>query len=1323
MYKNLYKIFLFFFIAIVSGNSFAQTMPLFGDKADGRRTLLHHMPKEVSTSALISHADPDQTLNLSIILQLQNQTQLSSLLKSIYDPTNPNFHHYLTHVQFTQQFGASQIDYIEAAQFLRSKGLSVSRNGFVLNVLGPVRAVEQAFEVHINNYQKSDGTLFYAPDSDPTIPSQVKFLAIGGLDSLPHFKSFAHKGSALSRISPQAGTGPCGSDFPSGSKCLAPADILKAYNFTTVPSNGAGQAVALVEFDGYLKSDIDFFDNYFNLSHVPLKNIYIDGFDGTPGTTSGEDTLDIEMLNGIAPGLQSIIVYMASFSNQGWVDEWNRIASDDSAKVISCSWGGPEPDNVAIIGFDTAIFQQLAAQGQEVFVASGDDGAYDGHNTLSALEPATQPYATGVGISALTINTNGTYQNETASTRGGGGISTFESIPSYQQGMISPASLGSTTMRNVPDVALTADPSATYSIYASGEWEDWWGSSIAAPIWAAFAAIVNEGREDAGKTPLGFINPALYTIARSNAYTTDFHDIISGTNSYYPEAQSYDDATGLGSFNAANLYNYLVSELLPPASLNATANVASVILSWSTSPGAASYNVKRSASLAGPYTTIASGITTTNYTDMSVLTGNTYYYEVSAVNGTVESGNSAAISVTPGPARIITASVIGGTIAPLGAVSVNNGSSQTFIFSSHTGYTAYQVLVDGVAQIPTFSSNNTYTYTFNKVTANHTLQVNFNLATITVGAGPGGKVSPLGINTVASGQGLIITITPASEYIINHVFVDSNDISVPYQDIQPLSYTFNNVTSNHTVQVYFSKICIVNASATAGGSIDPSGPTIEYPENPGFFRITTPSNSGYNLVELLWDGSPVTLPAPELFQGQIIYNYASPVVTSDHTLQAIFSQPGTYPLSVTAVNGTVAQSVNGVASSGPYNKGTVVTLTATPAMGFQFSSWSGAVIGTSNPTTVTMNSYESVTANFIVKPSIPAAPTGLSASSLSTSSGNQRVSLSWNASTEAASYNVLRSTVNGTSFTILKSGVTGTSYADTTVIDQTTYYYVVQAVDAAGTSPNSAQVSVTPWPTNLTATTGNTQVLLTWTASMGAISYNVYRSTIYSGPYTTIASSITKTNYTDTSVVNGTTYYYFVEVLYTGQQIGSSIVSSTPEGPTVTYTLSVTAANGTVARSVNGVTYSGPYNKGTVVTLTATPVTGYQFGSWSGSATGTSNPTTLTMNANESVTANFTLKPSAPPTPTGLKAIGGIGQVVLSWNASAGAINYIVERSTVSGGPYDCTYNNCRALGGNTTYTDTLVNNGTSYYYVVQASNKYAWSPNSAQVRATPQAP
>ncbi len=183
----------------------------------------------------------------------------------------------------------------------------------------------------------------------------------------------------------------------------------------------------------------------------------------------------------------------------------------------------------------------------------------------------------------------------------------------------------------------------------------------------------------------------------------------------------------------------------------------------------------------------------------------------------------------------------------------------------------------------------------------------------------------------------------------------------------------------------------------------------------------------------------------------------------------------------------------------------------------------------------------------------PATPTNLTATA-----GNAQVALGWTASSGATSYNVKRSTTSGGPYTTLASPTT-TSYTDTGLTNATPYFYVVSAVNTSGESANSAQASATPQaapatPTNLTATAGNAQVALGWTASSGATSYNVKRSTTSGGPYTTLASPTT-TSYTDTGLTNATPYFYVVSAVNTsGESANSAQASATPQAAPATPT-------------------------------------------------------------------------------------------------------------------------------------------------------------------------
>jgi len=507
-------------------------------------------------------------LRLAIGLPLRNQAELAVLLRQISAPSSPSYHHYLTPEQFTKKFGPTEDDYQALFAFAAANGLTVSRaypNRVILDVEGAVTDIERTFHVTMRIYQHpTENRTFYAPDTDPSLDFDRPVLHVSGLDNyaLPHPR--LHKISPSARTTtatPHSGSGPDGS--------YAGKDFRAAYA-TAITLTGSGQTVGLVEFDGYYASDITAYEATNGLSSVTLTNVLLDGFGGTPttGPDSGnaEVALDIEMAISMAPGLSKVMVYEAGPDGTP-NDVLSQMASDNQAKQLSCSWGwGGGPDATA-----DQIFEQMAAQGQSFFSASGDSDAFVGDT--SSQFPSDDPYITQVGGTTLTTTgPHGSYVSETAWNSGfvfadrgylgsGGGISTSYSIPGWQQAVSMSSNQGSTTMRNVPDVAMVA---ADISIIADdGQQETVVGTSCATPLWAGFIALVNQQAVSNGLSTVGFINPAIYAIGQGTNYTSDFHDITTGNNEWsesptrFTAVAGYDLCTGWGSPTGSNLISAL----------------------------------------------------------------------------------------------------------------------------------------------------------------------------------------------------------------------------------------------------------------------------------------------------------------------------------------------------------------------------------------------------------------------------------------------------------------------------------------------------------------------------------------------------------------------------------------------------------------------------------------------------------------------------------------------------------------------------------------------------------------------------------------------
>ncbi|HET6386905.1 MAG TPA: protease pro-enzyme activation domain-containing protein, partial [Armatimonadota bacterium] len=636
------------------------SMALTMAPAHAQQRINGYFPHAERGASVLGRLSANEPVRLTLSLPLRNESELQDLISRLYDPTDPVYREYLTPESFTARFGPTQADYDTVASYAVAHGLAIvgtPPNRLLLDVAGPAHAVENAFGVSLYWLKARDGRIFRAPDRNPTVPDYVasRMTGVFGLDTslVPHPQL-----QRLPRVSPgssniltpnQIGTGPGGA--------LTPTDIRTAYNLngSAIPT-GAGQTLGLFELDGYTASDITSYESYYGITPAPLQNVLVDGFSGSPGTGADEVTLDIELMTALAAGVNKIVVYEASDTFSASLDTYNQIATDDVVKTVSSSWGLPENEVSFAASAENSIFAEMAAQGQSLFVSAGDTGAYDDGSTLSVDDPASQPYVVGVGGTKLSVKSGEIYAGESAwnegsGSAGGGGISDVWGIPSWQQGVIFPASLGSMTMRNVPDVSLDADPYTGYSIYYGGGWTIYGGTSCAAPLWAAYATLANQARTTLGEGLLGFPNPLLYQIGAGANYGLDFHDIADGsTNLYYPAVTGYDDATGWGTFNGAEL----LADLAPgfprppvtPSGLIITSGDKKLSLSWTASSGAASYNVKRSTTSGGPYTTMASP-TTNNYVNTGLTDGTTYYYVISAVNGSGESANSSQISGVP----------------------------------------------------------------------------------------------------------------------------------------------------------------------------------------------------------------------------------------------------------------------------------------------------------------------------------------------------------------------------------------------------------------------------------------------------------------------------------------------------------------------------------------------------------------------------------------------------------------------------------------------------------------------------------------------------
>lgn len=561
----------------------AFTLQLSADSSQQVRLKGHVPHNTLSSATYVKNLDAEKQVALTFTLPLRNQAELEQLIERMHNPLDhEHYGKYLSPDEFAARFAPTEESYQQLVSYVESLGLTVTgthQNRVLLNVAGTTSTIEKAFSLNLHEYQMADGQTFHAPNDDPEVSGHIASLIGGvvGLDNSARWHTYHTKKESVDGFASHRSASHA---FPSGpGGGYAPGDLVKAYNLSQVPTNGSGQVIALFELAEYQVSDINTYTNAFGLPQANLKNVIVDG--GSNAGIDAEVTLDIELALALAPASQ-IYVYEGPNTNQGVLDTYSRIATDNIAKQVSTSWGLCETlVNSQYLQAENAIFLQMAAQGQTIYAAAGDSGAYDNYpdQTLAVDDPASQPYIVGVGGTTLHVDpVNGSYVSESVwdnglgNGAGGGGVSKVWPIPSWQKNV---PGVYSKTQRNIPDVALNSDTNTGYAIFHDGQWNIFGGTSCAAPLWAAFTALVNQERIANQKPSLGFANPILYAIGIGSSYSGNFHDITNGNNLFYQAGAGYDSASGLGSFIGATLFASLTNSTppVPPPMVSPALNV------------------------------------------------------------------------------------------------------------------------------------------------------------------------------------------------------------------------------------------------------------------------------------------------------------------------------------------------------------------------------------------------------------------------------------------------------------------------------------------------------------------------------------------------------------------------------------------------------------------------------------------------------------------------------------------------------------------------------------------------------------------------------
>jgi subtilase family serine protease len=533
--------------------------------SQAQSVMTRHMRDEVRLGAAqpMSRMAQQQTMNLDLVLPLRDSAGLESFLADIYNPSSPNFHHFLTPQEFSARFGPTQAQYEEALAFAKANGLTVtggSLNNMEVQVRGSAAAVEKAFHVRMLNYPRSEGNgAFFAPDREPVTSLSFNLWHVSGLDNyaVPH--ALYHKRdeyAAAHGVTPEALVNHATTGSGPGASFLG-SDMRAAYYGGTALT-GAGQNLGLLEFLGTDLADLTtYYKNVGQTNKVPITLLSVDGTStactAAAGCDDTEQTLDMTQALGMAPALASLTLYIGS-TDTAMISAMTT--HNPLPTTIGCSWGWTPADPNTLDPF----FQRMAAQGQNFFAASGDNSTWSRRNEAW---PADDAHVVSVGGTDLvTAGAGGAWSSETAWVDSGGGISPDRiAIPAYQKlsGVINTRNRGSTTLRNGPDVAANAN----FTFYTCANQttclaNQFGGTSFAAPMWAGFIALVNQQLAAQGKGPIGFLNPTLYSENVTSAYSTGFHDITSGTSGSFSAVTGYDLVTGWGSPKAG-----LINELAP----------------------------------------------------------------------------------------------------------------------------------------------------------------------------------------------------------------------------------------------------------------------------------------------------------------------------------------------------------------------------------------------------------------------------------------------------------------------------------------------------------------------------------------------------------------------------------------------------------------------------------------------------------------------------------------------------------------------------------------------------------------------------------------
>ena len=601
-------------------------------------------------------------VSVTVALKLRNTDQIESLLQATYTAGGPSYRKFLSTQEFAAKFGPTAETIARVSQHFQTAGLHVAQlTATHLSVSGSASAIQAEFGVQLHAFAVAPtattaGYTFRSPAGTAQIASAIAdaVQSVDGLDTRPHFRPHLLRSAGVQSngklVAVPAAAVPGSANAPGS---LTVTDFASHYDVNPVYHSGVtgkGVTIGIVTLASFTPSDAYAYWQALglNVSSSRIHEVQIDGGSGPVSDVGGslETTLDVEQSGGLSPG-SKLVVYEAPNTNQGFIDAFAKAIDSNTADTISCSWGEWEFYDLAaqgnivtdpVTGRTTStlkavndLFVQAALQGQSMYVAAGDAGAYDdtdfftppswpvpkGSVVLSVDDPAVQQWVTAMGGTtlagpqtyAITSKKNLTinipteqawgwdYLNPlctalglnplscgTYPSGGGGGVSSYVPLPIYQFGIpgIQTTAFGQTQLdysqtppafvvtlpggypgRNVPDLSLNSDPQTGYQVYYTDDQgafsiqTGWGGTSFAAPQFNGVTALFDQavGRR------VGLLNFALYDLVRfGNPYRgpeAPLRDITNGDDWHYSAHSGYDQASGLGVPDVANLLRAL----------------------------------------------------------------------------------------------------------------------------------------------------------------------------------------------------------------------------------------------------------------------------------------------------------------------------------------------------------------------------------------------------------------------------------------------------------------------------------------------------------------------------------------------------------------------------------------------------------------------------------------------------------------------------------------------------------------------------------------------------------------------------------------------